>query len=86
MSEILTTRQAADYLKLAVSTIEKLRCHGGGAKFIKLGSRRVGYLKADLDEWIASRPRCSSTSEHSTEPMQSRRHKHSGQLEGRARA
>jgi excisionase family DNA binding protein len=63
MSEILTTRQAADYLKLAVSTIEKLRCHGGGAKFIKLGSRRVGYLKNDLDEWIASRPRCGSTSE-----------------------
>jgi predicted DNA-binding transcriptional regulator AlpA len=63
MPEVLTTPQAADFLKLAVSTVEKLRCHGGGPKFIKLGSRRVAYLKTDLDEWIASRPRCGSTSE-----------------------
>jgi predicted DNA-binding transcriptional regulator AlpA len=63
MSEILTTRQASDYLKLAVSTVEKLRCHGGGPKFIKLGSRRVAYLKPDLEEWISSRPRCASTSD-----------------------
>jgi predicted DNA-binding transcriptional regulator AlpA len=63
MPEILTTPQAADFLKLAVSTVEKLRCHGGGPKFIKLGSRRVAYLKADLEEWIGSLPRCRSTSD-----------------------
>jgi predicted DNA-binding transcriptional regulator AlpA len=63
MPEILTTPQTADFLKLGVSTVEKLRCHGGGPKFIKLGSRRVAYLKSDLEEWIAARPRSGSTSE-----------------------
>ena len=73
MPEILTTPQTADFLKLAVSTVEKLRCHGGGPKFIKLGSRRVAYLKSDLEEWLASRPRCGSTSELPTDASHAQR-------------
>jgi predicted DNA-binding transcriptional regulator AlpA len=68
MSEVLTTDQAAAHLALGRSTLEKWRCIGAGPKFIKLGLRRVGYHKTDLDEWIASRPRCASTSEVET-PM-----------------
>ena len=63
MSEILTTNQAAAHLALGSSTLEKWRCAGTGPKFLRLGMRRVGYHKADLDEWIASRPRLASTSE-----------------------
>jgi predicted DNA-binding transcriptional regulator AlpA len=83
MLEILTTRQAADYLKLAVSTIEKLRCHGGGPKFIKLGSRRVAYLKPDLEDWIAARPRCDSTSELTARPPRKAHRGKQGTREGR---
>jgi predicted DNA-binding transcriptional regulator AlpA len=63
MSEVLTTPQAADFLKLSVSTVEKLRSYGGGPKFIKLGSRRIGYLKSDLLAWLQSCSRCISTSD-----------------------
>jgi predicted DNA-binding transcriptional regulator AlpA len=63
MSEILTTNQAAAHLALGRSTLEKWRCAGTGPKFLRLGMRRVGYHKADLDDWIASRPRLASTSE-----------------------
>jgi predicted DNA-binding transcriptional regulator AlpA len=63
MSEVLTAPQAADFLKLSVSTINKLRTYGGGPKFIKLGSRRIGYLKSDLLEWLQSCSRCASTSD-----------------------
>ena len=63
MSEIMTTNQAAAYLALGRSTLEKWRCAGNGPKFIKLGRRRVGYHKVDLDEWVAARPRRASTSE-----------------------
>jgi predicted DNA-binding transcriptional regulator AlpA len=66
MSEILTTDQAAARLALGRSTLEKWRCLGNGPKFIKLGLRRVGYHTADLNEWIASRPRHESTSEAET--------------------
>jgi len=63
MAEILTTEQAAAHLALGRSTLGKWRCAGTGPKFIKLGLRRVGYHKTDLDEWIAARPRHESTSE-----------------------
>jgi excisionase family DNA binding protein len=66
MPEILTTDQAAAHLALGRSTLEKWRCAGTGPKFIKLGLRRVGYDKSDLDEWIAARPRHASTSEFET--------------------
>jgi len=49
MAEILTTDQAAALLALGRSTLEKWRCTGAGPKFLKLGARRVGYDKADLD-------------------------------------
>ena len=63
MAEILNTHQAAALLALGRSTLEKWRCTGAGPKFIKLGLRRVGYHKSDLEEWIAARPRRASTSE-----------------------
>jgi len=68
MSTILTTDQAAAHLSLGRSTLEKWRCMGNGPKFIKLGLRRVGYHKSDLDEWLAARPRRASTSEVATQP------------------
>ncbi len=49
-----TTREAALYLGLAVSTLNKWRCHGGGPQFLKLG-RAVRYRKDDLDRFIETR-------------------------------
>ena len=57
----LKTPQAALYLGLAVSTLNKWRCHGGGPQFIKLG-RSVRYRRDDLDVFVEAR-RKSSTSE-----------------------
>jgi len=39
---VMTVQQAAEYLGLAVSTLNKWRCHGGGPVFIKMG-RAVRY-------------------------------------------
>lgn len=68
MSEVLTTEQAAQRLALGRSTLEKLRCSGYGPRFIRLSARRVGYDKADLDDWIAARPRRTSTSKSDAPP------------------
>jgi excisionase family DNA binding protein len=57
----LTVRDAATYLRLAVSTLNKLRCTGGGPTYLKLG-RSVRYERGDLDEWLASH-RVANTSE-----------------------
>lgn len=50
----LTTREAAAYLGLAVSTLNKWRCHGGGPEFLKLG-RAVRYRQDDLDRFLEAR-------------------------------
>ena len=57
----LKTRQAASYLGLGESTLEKLRVFGGGPVYEKLG-RSVVYDVDDLEHWAKSRKR-SHTSE-----------------------
>jgi len=57
---IMTVQQAAVYLSLAVSTLNKWRCHGGGPVFIKMG-RAVRYRVEDLEDFV-SLSRLASTS------------------------
>jgi len=49
---ILRTPEAAEYVGLASSTLEKLRVVGRGPRFIRLGGRAVGYDVRDLDAWL----------------------------------
>ena len=49
-----TTREAARYLGLAVSTLNKWRCYGTGPKYLKLG-RAVRYTKDELDSFLETR-------------------------------
>jgi predicted DNA-binding transcriptional regulator AlpA len=51
-TKILRTPQAAEYVGLAASTLEKLRLTGGGPRFLRLGNRAVGYEIDDLDRWL----------------------------------
>jgi len=62
-SRVLRTPHAAEYCGLKPPTFEKLRLRGEGPVFIRLGSRAVGYLVEDLDAWLESRRR-TSTSDH----------------------
>lgn len=57
---MLRTDEAAAYCGSTASTLEKLRCFGGGPRFLKLG-RRVVYDPSDLDEWLAKRRRTSTS-------------------------
>ena len=49
---VLRTPDAASYLGLSASTLEKLRIAGGGPRFVRLGGRAVGYAVEDLDAWL----------------------------------
>ena len=59
--EILNTREAADYVRLAKPTMERFRLTGDGPPYCQLGGA-VRYRKTDLDSWLESR-RIRSTSE-----------------------
>lgn len=66
LDEIMTTIEAAEYLRLSKFTLEGLRVKGGGPRYAKLSKGRgrgaVRYRRADLDAWIADRL-ISSTSQ-----------------------
>ena len=54
-------RRAAESLGMSPRTLEKWRVEGNGPPFLKLG-RRVRYSVVDLESWIRTRRR-QSTSE-----------------------
>ena len=62
LSPLLTQREAALRLTLSTRSLERMRCTGGGPKFVRLSRGRIAYREADLEEWIAKRV-VSSTSE-----------------------
>ncbi len=52
MKRILRTAEAAEYVGLSSSTLEKQRLTGHGPRFVCLGGRAVGYDIQDLDDWL----------------------------------
>jgi predicted DNA-binding transcriptional regulator AlpA len=56
----LRTPQAADYLQVSKSYLEKLRVAGGGPEYISAG-RVVLYDAASIDAWAAARRRASTS-------------------------
>jgi predicted DNA-binding transcriptional regulator AlpA len=52
-AKYLTTKEAADRVRLSESALEKKRVNGTGPIFVKLG-RAVRYEIAALDEWVAA--------------------------------
>jgi predicted DNA-binding transcriptional regulator AlpA len=52
----LNVKEAAAYLGLSVSTLNKMRLTGTGPPYMKLG-RRVVYDLRDLEDWAAQRKR-----------------------------
>ncbi len=52
---------AATFTGLAVATLAKLRCIGGGPQYLKLG-RKVVYRRSDLASWLDAR-RVANTTE-----------------------
>ena len=60
MTERLSVAEAARYVGLSQSALDKARLTGDGPTFLKL-CRRVVYDTADLDQWLASKRRKSTS-------------------------
>ncbi len=57
--ELLTTKEAADFIKMSDSFLAKKRVYGGGPTYSNLG-RAVRYSKAALLDWLKSQERRST--------------------------
>ena len=60
-SERLTVEGAARHTGLSASTLNKMRLDGSGPRFLKISSRRVAYDTRDLDDWLTTRRRLSTS-------------------------
>lgn len=66
-SDILTTLEAAQYVRLGKPTLERARVTGEGPRYAKLGGA-VRYRRADLDDWLASRLVASTSANSPSQP------------------
>ncbi|MCH9808476.1 MAG: helix-turn-helix domain-containing protein [Alphaproteobacteria bacterium] len=67
-SRMYSTEQAADYLGVGKSTLERKRLDGTGPRFCKIGAgtrARVLYPEHELNAWLEKHT-FSSTSEYQT--------------------
>lgn len=60
-AEVMTTEEAAAYLKLSVRTFKKLRYTGEGPPGALIG-RQWRYRRSTLDAWLAERETTQSES------------------------
>lgn len=55
ISGLMTSPEAAEYLRLSARTLEGMRVDGTGPRFYKVGPGRrakVVYRVADLEDWL----------------------------------
>lgn len=64
IERLLTSKEAADFLRMGTSTLAKLRLHGGGPIYTKLG-KCVRYSTDDLRTWILQKRRTSTAAVYS---------------------
>ena len=59
----MSVKEAAFYLKVSKSFLDKLRVNGGGPEFVRLSARKILYRRSDLDSWARQR-RFESTAQY----------------------
>ena len=64
----LRPKDAAGYVKMAPSTLAKMRLYGTGPNFIKAGARVVLYDRDTLDQWLSARS-YENTSQYEVEAV-----------------
>jgi excisionase family DNA binding protein len=52
-NKLLDTKELAEYLGVAISTLRQYRLDGKGPAYIKIG-HLVRYRKSDVEEWLIS--------------------------------
>ncbi len=50
--QLLTTKQAAEYLGVSASFLEKDRWRGSRIPYIRISARSIRYRQADLDTYV----------------------------------
>lgn len=58
---LLTEAETARLIGFSTRTLQKWRMIGEGPRFVRVTARAVRYRRSDIDEWIESRLRTSTS-------------------------
>ena len=61
LDELLSTRQVAALLHVQPQTLAVWRAQGRGPSYVAVSSRKVLYRRAEIDRYLASRTRTSTS-------------------------
>lgn len=53
---VIRRTQLPAMLGISLATIDRLRVAGSFVKPIRLGEQAIGFMRADIEAWLASRP------------------------------
>jgi predicted DNA-binding transcriptional regulator AlpA len=53
LGQIMTEREVAAETRVAAGTLRYWRATGRGPRWFRLGDRKVGYLRDDVETWTA---------------------------------
>lgn len=53
---IIRLSQLPGIVGLSIASIHRMRAAGEFVKPVRLGAQAIGFLRSDVDEWLASRP------------------------------
>ncbi len=59
--QLLTEGQVAEYLNLTPRALQAWRYKGGGPRYVAISTRAVRYRTTDLESWIETRIRTSTS-------------------------
>ena len=57
---LLSVTEAAERLSVSTSYLNKLRCTGGGPRYVRMGSR-IAYDLEDLATWLEAQKRTATS-------------------------
>jgi predicted DNA-binding transcriptional regulator AlpA len=52
---LLPERDAAKWLSVGISTLQRWRAEGYGPAYVRISARRIGYRNSEIKRWVASR-------------------------------
>ena len=55
LDPILSEREVAAWLHTSRQTLQRQRSDGSGPLFVQLSSRRIGYRKSEIENWLKAR-------------------------------
>lgn len=65
-SPLMPVIEAAEYLGVHRTYLDRRRTAGGGPAFIRLSARKIAYRTADLDIWLEAQLRTSTSDQDPT--------------------